>query len=175
MRPIKSMTAGSTDCQCEACDTTVARWSVSDRFRWMYAFGLLKWHRCTAESSLASRRLAWLMVQERLHPKSPNFPMPGDPQPEFWPVRQRKYKDNRLIGRVKDSFRIEDIARLHTKLTGVETLKGRCFLHGETKGEAFTVWVDEQKWYCFGSCGIGGDVIDLVRALKARGMTWMKS
>lgn len=78
-----------------------------------------------------------------------------------------------LIARIKAAYRLEDIAERLTRLYGTgNVLSGRCPLHGEQKGRAFTVWVDEQKWKCFGKCGLRGDVIDLVRECKSRGIDW---
>lgn len=77
-----------------------------------------------------------------------------------------------LISRIKAAYRIEEIAEMHTRLRGQRVLKGKCFLHGEVHGEAFTVWPDEQRWRCFGACNIGGDVIDLVSAMRERGLDW---
>ena len=85
---------------------------------------------------------------------------------------KRTYTGGDLIQRIKAKYRIEDIAALHTKLRGNEVLSGKCPLHGERNGESFKVWVDDQKFSCFGRCGLHGDVIDLVRALKERGMKW---
>ena len=82
------------------------------------------------------------------------------------------YTGGDLIQRIKARYRIEDIAGLHTKLQGNEVLSGKCPLHGERNGESFKIWVDDQKFSCFGRCGLHGDVIDLVRALTERGMEW---
>jgi len=85
---------------------------------------------------------------------------------------KRTYTGGDLIQRIKAKYRIEDIAALHTKLRGNEVLSGKCPLHGERNGESFKIWVDDQKFSCFGRCGLHGDVVDLVRALKERGMKW---
>lgn len=76
-----------------------------------------------------------------------------------------------FIERIKDAYTIEDIAGQHMQLRGTHTLGGPCFLHGGS-GDEFKIWVDEQKWRCFGQCLIGGDVIDLIRAMKERGIEW---
>jgi len=82
------------------------------------------------------------------------------------------YTGGGLIQRIKARYRVEDIAAMHTKLRGNEVLSGKCPLHGERNGESFKIWVDEQRWKCFGRCGLHGDVIDLIRALKERGLKW---
>ena len=78
-----------------------------------------------------------------------------------------------MIERLKRTYRVEDIASRLTRLYGAgDLLTGRCPLHNERKGRAFAVWVSEQRWRCFGRCATGGDVIDLVRECKARGLNW---
>lgn len=84
---------------------------------------------------------------------------------------KRTYTGGNMIERIKAKYRIEDIAAMHTKLRGNEVLSGKCFLHSGS-GSEFVVWVDEQRWKCFGRCGLHGDVIDLIRALKERGLKW---
>lgn len=80
-----------------------------------------------------------------------------------------------LIDRIKDHYRIEDIASRLTDLRGYNPMTGKCPLHGEVHGTAFVVWPEDQKWKCFGACGIGGDVIDLMRACKERGIEWREN
>lgn len=41
----------------------------------------------------------------------------------------------------------------------------KCPLHGEQKGESFSIDVRKQLWKCFGKCQCGGDVIKLVMEL----------
>lgn len=76
-----------------------------------------------------------------------------------------------LIARLKAAYRVEDMASRWTDLRGGNTLLGKCPLHNEQQGRSFAVWVDSQRWKCFGKCGIGGDVIDLARAAKERGLS----
>ncbi len=152
---------------CSSCDGIALR-SVDERYDYMLLNGL------AGDCSLAQQRLSWLMLQEmRGKPYAP--PMPDDPVPAFWPSSERKQVSKGTLGtisRIKEAYRVEDIAGKHTTLRGNSVLKGKCFLHGETHGEAFTIWVDEQKFRCFGACNTGGDVIDLVRAMKDRGIEW---
>lgn len=83
----------------------------------------------------------------------------------------RTYTGQSLIEKVNAAYRIEDIAARHTNLRGTHTLSGPCFLHAGS-GSEFVVWVDEQRWKCFGRCGIGGDALDLIRACKEGGFDW---
>lgn len=57
-----------------------------------------------------------------------------------------------------------------TKLqkAGPGKFKGCCPIHKE-KTPSFYVYEDTQTWHCFGACGRGGDVPDLVRAIRVRG------
>lgn len=96
-----------------------------------------------------------------------NLPIPK-PRP------QRRYplpQGESLISRLKAAYRVEDLAARWTELRGGNTLSGKCPLHNEQHGRSFAVWVDSQRWRCFGKCGIGGDVIDLARAAKERGLS----
>jgi hypothetical protein len=90
------------------------------------------------------------------------------------PVTPRKYTGSELgmskIERVKAAYRIEDVAGTLTSLRGGRVLKGKCPLHGELRGEAFAVFVDDQRWRCFGVCGVGGDVIDFFEECDRRGI-----
>ena len=81
------------------------------------------------------------------------------------------FKGDSLITRLKAAYRVEDMASRWTTLRGYKTLSGKCPLHNEQQGRSFTVWVDSQRWKCFGKCGIGGDVIDLARAAKEKGLS----
>lgn len=66
--------------------------------------------------------------------------------------------------------RVEDVASRYTDLipAGPSKLKGRCPLHYE-KTPSFHIYIDEQRWRCYGACGDGGDVIELVRRLIVMG------
>ena len=44
-------------------------------------------------------------------------------------------------------------------------LIGKCPIHQERNGEAFTIDPEAQRWRCRGKCSRGGDVIDLEQAL----------
>lgn len=42
--------------------------------------------------------------------------------------------------------------------------KYKCPIHNE-KTPSFVVYLEQNRWYCFGACGEGGDVIDLYQKL----------
>ena len=75
-----------------------------------------------------------------------------------------------LIERIKSAYRIEDVAHRLTELRGTGTLTGKCPLHREEHGRSFVVWVDSQRWRCYGTCSKGGDVIDLWTAARQAGL-----
>ena len=61
------------------------------------------------------------------------------------------------------------VAGRFTELTGSgDKPKGRCPLH-EEKTASFFVYADSQRWRCYGACASGGDVIELLQRLAARG------
>lgn len=169
-------------CNCDACyhDMATSSFSMSERFSWLMTFGWTDYPKCKRpEGSLARQRLAWLMLQalKVKRGKRPVFPMPLDPQPQFWGVITKRHKENSATGiiqQLKEVFRIEEIAGRHTPLRGgYQIMSGPCFLHNGT-GSEFVIWIDEQKWRCFGRCGAGGDVIDLVEAMKLKGLEWRR-
>ena len=102
----------------------------------------------------------WLAIEA-------GIPEPVPALPKTLPLPQGES----LIARLKAAYRVEDLASRWTDLRGGKTLSGKCPLHNEQQGRSFTVWVDSQRWKCFGKCGIGGDVIDLARAAKERGLS----
>ena len=71
------------------------------------------------------------------------------------------------IAQLKARLRLEDVASRFTtlKLAGPDRLKGPCPLHSE-KTPSFVIYVDSQKWHCFGACAAHGDVIDLMERLS---------
>lgn len=149
---------------------TIAAKPIDERFLWLMVYGQAD------GCPLAKQRLVWLLLQD-LRGKDRCPPMPDDPEPSFWPATLRhkpSAQTGNLIERIKAAYRIEDIAEKHTHLRGSHTLSGPCFLHGGS-GSEFVIWVDEQRWKCWGACGTGGDVIDLIREMKERNLEWMKS
>ena len=73
------------------------------------------------------------------------------------------------IADTKAANRVEDVAARFTQLrpAGANRLKGLCPMHQE-KTPSFLIWVDDQKWRCFGGCARGGDVLDLAERLGLR-------
>ena len=64
---------------------------------------------------------------------------------------------------------IINVAGRFTELTGSgDKPKGRCPLHDE-KSASFYVYADSQRWRCYGACASGGDVIELLQRLAAKG------
>jgi len=94
--------------------------------------------------------------------------------PEAYPTPKPKQHSHQLgdsiFERVRAAYRIEDVAHRLTTLHGHRTLSGRCPFHGERKGRAFVIFVDSQRWKCFGKCQDGGDVISLVRKAMESGL-----
>jgi len=87
-----------------------------------------------------------------------------------------KPKSVGLAAAIKASLKIEDIAERLTDLRGMgNRLKGKCPLHGEEKGEAFSIWTDTQTWRCFGACATGGDVIDFIKLASEKGLAWRRN
>lgn len=83
--------------------------------------------------------------------------------------RRRRPPRPQGLGRItqlKARLRLEDVAARFTNLkpAGPGRLIGLCPMHSE-KTASFYVYVDRQRWHCFGACSSGGDVIDLVRRL----------
>lgn len=77
---------------------------------------------------------------------------------------------NDLFREVKARVRVEDFAGRFTELrpAGAGKLKGRCPLHQE-RTPSFFVYIESQRWQCFGACARGGDVISLGQALVEAG------
>ena len=85
------------------------------------------------------------------------------------------YSGTSLIERIKAAVNLDDFADRFTELRGQRNRTGKCFLHGETHGQSFSIYENydgERKWKCFGACGIGGDVLDLIQACDERGIEW---
>lgn len=110
--------------------------------------------------------------------------LPQLESPSFWVTEVlpaiRKEIDRRIrpakewglnspIARIKANHRVEDVAEQFTRLRNAgKGMKGLCPLHQE-KSPSFYVWPDSQRWKCFGACGTGGDVVDLLRRLGQQG------
>lgn len=57
---------------------------------------------------------------------------------------------------------IESIYKGELRGNGNNRAVGKCPFHNE-KTPSFVVYLDKNKWWCFGSCGNGGDVIDFIK------------
>jgi DNA primase len=70
------------------------------------------------------------------------------------------------IATIKREVPIEAYASLHTTLqrSGLR-LVGLCPIHAE-KTPSFTIYDETKSFFCFGACSMGGDVIDLYRAIE---------
>ena len=72
---------------------------------------------------------------------------------------------NSPIARLKQ-LKVEDVAGKFTALQGSGTrLTGPCPLH-EERTPSFYVYLDTQRWRCYGACAEGGDVVDLIQRLR---------
>jgi hypothetical protein len=86
------------------------------------------------------------------------------------PIPSRPIAGETRIERIKRLVSVESLASQYTTLkpAGLGKEKGRCPLH-EERTASFYVYIESQRWHCFGACAIGGDVIDLAEQLMARG------
>jgi hypothetical protein len=158
---------------CPACTHAAIRLPWDDRVRWMQLYSHVDHH--DPRPSLATARYQWLQLNLLVDGSRVCPPMPGDPQPEFWPsfappALPPDYDSRGPIAALKAMYRVEDIAGRLTDLHGGDVLTGKCPLHREREGQAFAVWVRDQRWRCFGKCGVGGDVVDLINEARGRGL-----
>jgi len=116
-------------------------------------------------------RAAWKLAQaipRRISRSAQSRRFPGDPAPKR-PTRIG-YRSN-YYREFKANNRIEEIVARVMPLTGQgNVLKGPCPLHAEQRGQAFAIWLDSQRFRCFGKCGIGGDLIDFLKAAESVGL-----
>ncbi|MFQ6026922.1 MAG: CHC2 zinc finger domain-containing protein [Dehalococcoidia bacterium] len=82
----------------------------------------------------------------------------------------RAWGSNSPLARLKAM----DIVALASRFTdlkpaGPGKLKGRCPLHQE-RTPSFYVYEDTKRWWCFGACAGGGDVIELFQRLVNLGV-----
>ena len=70
----------------------------------------------------------------------------------------------------KASVRLEEFAAEFTDFSSTSNgrLRGRCPVHDE-RTASFVIYLDSQRWHCYGACGTGGDVIELARRLMEAG------
>lgn len=89
---------------------------------------------------------------------------------------QKAKRHTGLFDRIKAALPTTEIAqRLTPMRQGAAIWSGKCPLHSEANGESFKVFVDSQRWQCFGACQAGGDVIDLIEHAERAGLTWRKN
>lgn len=81
---------------------------------------------------------------------------------------KRIYASNSPLARLKQ-LELATVAGRYTELrpAGAGRLKGRCPLHKE-RTPSFYIYEDTQRWRCFGACATGGDVVDLLAAVRRR-------
>lgn len=81
---------------------------------------------------------------------------------------KQTYSGNSPIARLKQ-LDLATVAGRYTELrpAGPGRLKGRCPLH-EERTASFFVYEGSQRWHCFGACAAGGDVVDLLAAVRRR-------
>jgi len=86
--------------------------------------------------------------------------------------KRRPHVGESLIERLKAIYRIEDILfKLGCSLPiGARRGTVPCPLHGERSGRAFSFDIDRQRWRCWGKCGTHGDVVDLIRIARDKGL-----
>jgi hypothetical protein len=160
---------------CPACTGAAVRLSWDDRLLWMIEYSDVP--HCSETWSLAKQRLNHLLIYAAIRPGEICPPMPGDPQPEFWPnfappALPPGYDSHSPIERIKAAWRVEDLAeRLGARLRGSgNELTSPCPLHNERKGQSFHVRVAEQRWKCWGQCQQSGDAYDLWKVARGRGV-----
>jgi DNA primase len=76
-------------------------------------------------------------------------------------IAQHNYN---IVDNLKSVIPIEDVLRQYLSVEELKRrgnkLVGRCPFHGE-KTPSFHVWVDQNRFHCFG-CGVSGDQLDLI-------------
>ena len=72
--------------------------------------------------------------------------------------------------KAKAFVQLEEFAARFTDFSSASggRLRGRCPLHDE-RTPSFVIYLDSQRWHCYGACGTGGDVIELARRLMDAG------
>jgi hypothetical protein len=82
--------------------------------------------------------------------------------------RNRPIRASGPLGMLKQ-LDLQTVAGKHTVLAsaGPNKLKGRCPLHDE-RTPSFYVFLDSNRWRCFGACATGGDVVNLLEQLARK-------
>lgn len=80
-----------------------------------------------------------------------------------------------LISELKAMYLVEDVAEaLGMELKGYPPrLKGKCPFHagGDERTPSCMIYVDQQRFYCFG-CRRHGDVVDMITIAEEMGLPW---
>ncbi|HUV05139.1 MAG TPA: CHC2 zinc finger domain-containing protein [Armatimonadota bacterium] len=77
-----------------------------------------------------------------------------------------------FLARIREGVPLEETVRERVQLSGNGARRtGLCPFHAE-KSPSLTVWVDENRWHCFG-CGRGGSVFDFV--MQAEGVEFWEA
>ncbi len=90
-----------------------------------------------------------------------------DPLAPSWP--QGAGKIGRLAADLKQLWPLPKFCRemllIDLQRQG-DRLRARCPIPThDDKSPSFTVFVADDRWHCFGACGSGGDIYDLIRAI----------
>lgn len=75
--------------------------------------------------------------------------------------------DTEIIQAIKSDMTVTDVLEWYTEVfySNKAQFKFRCTLHGEDKNPSGVIYIDENRWWCFG-CNRGGDAIDAVMAFE---------
>jgi DNA primase len=74
-----------------------------------------------------------------------------------------RYSVRKSIEAVKAEVTIEDYLAAHD--VQIVRNRARCIVHVGDNPQSFAVYLDQQRWYCFG-CAHGGDLIDLCELVE---------
>jgi len=85
------------------------------------------------------------------------------------PRAKSLYVRDDIFRTVKKAVRLEEFAGRFTDLERRSNrARGLCPIHQECT-PSFVVYIQDQRWHCFGECAAGGDVVELCRRLKEAG------
>ena len=96
--------------------------------------------------------------------------------PEVPPYKQQPQKsdpdlDERLASEIRSNLVMSEVVGRHVQLQRFGTsYKGQCPFH-QGNEPTFHISNDDKRWYCFGTCDTGGDVISFVMRADELGYT----
>jgi len=96
--------------------------------------------------------------------------------PEVPPYKQQPQKsdpdlDERLASEIRSDLVMSEVVGRHVQLQRFGTsYKGQCPFH-QGNEPTFHISNDDKRWYCFGTCDTGGDVISFVMRADELGYT----